>query len=61
MGLKIRDSFDERLKSTRYFFFLNIMIMESTLLLPRTNNSLFIFSNPLPSVELGEINLDELK
>jgi hypothetical protein len=59
MGLKIRDSFDERLKSTRYFFFLNIM--ESTILLPRTNNSLFIFSNPLTSVELGEINLDELK
>jgi hypothetical protein len=60
MGLKIRDSFDERLKSTRYFFFLN-NIMESTILLPRTNNSLFIFSNPLTSVELGEINLDELK
>jgi hypothetical protein len=59
MGLKIRDSFDERLKSTRYFFFLNIM--ESTILLPRTNNSLFIFSNSLTSVELYEINLDELK
>jgi hypothetical protein len=56
MGLKIRDSFDERLKST---FFLNIM--ESTILLPRTNNSPFIFSNPLTSVKLGEIKFDELK
>jgi hypothetical protein len=40
---------------------LNRRIVESITLLPWTQNSPFIFSNPVISVELGEINYDRLR